>query len=230
MIKQDERRQTKPLREVLDTFSNATGFRGSATCGPGDRAGWVLPIYRAITACEVLDVHYTFENILLRTMASGLITADDASTRDYGSGVMFPVVMTCLMAASCGLVYGYNNGISDGVTQVESFLSKFVPGVLLGTKDSTRDIYCKYDNQWLTAFTSSLLIAAALSSLVASHVTRMVGRQVIMLLGGALFLVGSIINAGAMNIAMLVIGRMLLGFGIGFTFQVHIHVKKMQNI
>jgi predicted MFS family arabinose efflux permease len=47
-----------------------------------------------------------------------------------------------------------------------------------------------------------------------------VGRQAIMLFGGALFFVGAVINAGAVNIAMLIVGRMLLGFGIGFTFQV----------
>jgi len=40
-----------------------------------------------------------------------------------------------------------------------------------------------------------------------------------MLIGGVLFLVGSAINAGAVNVAMLIIGRMLLGFGVGFTTQ-----------
>ncbi|KAL6639550.1 hypothetical protein ACP70R_023280 [Stipagrostis hirtigluma subsp. patula] len=152
-------------------------------------------------------------------MAGGGFVAADASARDYGGGVTFSVVVTCLMAASCGLIYGYDNGISGGVTQMESFLSKFFSEVLSGTKNAKRDIYCKYDNQWLTTFTSSLFIAATLSSLVASSVTRRVGRQAIMLFGGALFLAGSIINAGAVNIAMLIIGRMLLGFGIGFTFQ-----------
>ncbi|TVU40032.1 hypothetical protein EJB05_13478, partial [Eragrostis curvula] len=102
---------------------------------------------------------------------------------------------------------------------MESFLSMFFPEVLRGTKDTKQDVYCKYD-QWLTAFTSSLFIAATLSSLVASRVTRRVDRQGIMLLGGVLFLAGSIVNAGAVNIAMLIIGRMLLGFGIGFTFQI----------
>ncbi|KAG8082167.1 hypothetical protein GUJ93_ZPchr0014g46567 [Zizania palustris] len=69
------------------------------------------------------------------------------------------------------------------------------------------DAYCRYDNQLLTAFTSSLYIAGMLSSLVASRVTRQVGRQNIMLAGSAI------------NIAMLIIGRILLGFGIGFTSQ-----------
>jgi MFS family permease len=103
---------------------------------------------------------------------------------------------------------------------MESFLSKFFPEVLRGMKSARRDAYCKYDNQWLTAFSSSLFIAGTLSSLVASRVARAVGRQAIMLLGGAMFLTGSIINAAAVNIAMLIIGRMLLGFGLGFTLQV----------
>lgn len=109
---------------------------------------------------------------------------------------------------------------SGGVTQMESFLSKFFPEVQSRMKIPKHDAYCKYDNQWLTAFTSSLFIAGTLSSLVASQVTRRVGRQAIMLIGGVMFLVGSVINAAAVNIAMLIMGRILLGFGLGFTLQV----------
>ncbi|CAN6275881.1 unnamed protein product [Urochloa humidicola] len=139
--------------------------------------------------------------------------------RDYGGGVTVPVVVTCLMAASCGLIFGYDIGVSGGVTQMESFLTKFFPEVSSRTKNAKHDAYCKYDDQLLTAFTSSLYIAAVLSSLVAGRVTRTVGRQAVMLIGGVLFLVGSVINAGAVNVAMLIIGRMLLGFGVGFTTQ-----------
>ncbi|TVU18823.1 hypothetical protein EJB05_34938, partial [Eragrostis curvula] len=92
---------------------------------------------------------------------------------------------------------------------MESFLSKFFPEVLIATKNTKRNIYCKYDNQWLTTFTSSLFLTAALSSLVASRVTRMVGRQRIMLFGGAMFLAGAILNGAAINIAMLIIGLYL---------------------
>ncbi|CAN6235212.1 unnamed protein product [Urochloa humidicola] len=102
---------------------------------------------------------------------------------------------------------------------MDSFLSKFFPEVVEGRKNAKVDAYCKYDNRWLTAFTSSLWIAGTLSSLVASRVTRRVGRQAIMLIGGALFLAGSVVNAAAVNISMLIIGRMLLGFGLGFTLQ-----------
>ncbi|TVU14361.1 hypothetical protein EJB05_37824, partial [Eragrostis curvula] len=151
----------------------------------------------------------------------GYVTAAEGSALDYGEGmgITFSVVVTSLMAASCGLIYGFDSGVSGGVTQMDSFLRKFFPEVISGKKNAKVDAYCKYDNQWLTAFTSSLFIAATLSSLVASRVTRRVGRQAIMLIGGILFLAGSVINAAAVNIAMLIIGRMLLGFGLGFTLQ-----------
>jgi MFS transporter, SP family, sugar:H+ symporter len=102
---------------------------------------------------------------------------------------------------------------------MESFLRKFFPEVLSGKRNGNRNAYCRYDDQLLTAFTSSLFIAAALSSLVAGRVTRSVGRQAVMLIGGAFFLAGSAVNAGGINVAMLIIGRMLLGFGVGFTAQ-----------
>ena len=31
---------------------------------------------------------------------------------DYGGGVTVPVAVTCLMAASCGLIFGYDIGVS----------------------------------------------------------------------------------------------------------------------
>ncbi|GJN02746.1 hypothetical protein PR202_ga20127 [Eleusine coracana subsp. coracana] len=40
-----------------------------------------------------------------------------------------------------------------------------------------------------------------------------------MLIGGALFFTGAVLTGAAMNLAMLIVGRMLLGFGVGFTNQ-----------
>ena len=69
-------------------------------------------------------------------------------------------------------------------------------------------------------FTSSLYLAALLSSLVASTVTRKLGRKLSMLFGGILFFAGALVNGFAKAVWMLIVGRMLLGFGIGFANQV----------
>jgi hypothetical protein len=45
-------------------------------------------------------------------MAGGGFVAADGSAHDYGGGVTFPVVVTSLMAASCGLIYGYDTGVT----------------------------------------------------------------------------------------------------------------------
>ncbi|KAK6917458.1 Major facilitator, sugar transporter-like [Dillenia turbinata] len=60
---------------------------------------------------------------------------------------------------------------------------------------------------------------ALLASLVASSVTRIFGRRLSMLVGGILFCIGAIINGFAEAVWMLIVGRMLLGFGIGFANQ-----------
>jgi sugar porter (SP) family MFS transporter len=145
--------------------------------------------------------------------------AGGAPPGDYGGGITFSVVVTCLMAASGGLIFGYDIGISGGVTAMESFLAAFFPGVLRRMAAARRDEYCVYDSHVLTAFTSSLYLAGLAASLAAGRVTRAVGRQAVMLAGGALFFAGAAVNAAAVNIAMLIVGRMLLGFGIGFTNQ-----------
>ncbi|KAJ4752862.1 Sugar transport protein 5 [Rhynchospora pubera] len=141
-------------------------------------------------------------------------------TADYGASLTFSVILTCVMAASGGLIFGYDVGISGGVSSMESFLRQFYPGVLKKMiEKGTSNEYCVYDSQSLTAFTSSLYIAGLFASLVAGKVTKAIGRQAVMLLGGAMFFAGAALNAGAVDIAMLIIGRMLLGFGVGFTNQ-----------
>jgi len=44
-----------------------------------------------------------------------------------------------------------------------------------------------------------------------------------MVVGGCTFFAGAAINGGAANIAMLILGRILLGLGVGFTNQVLDH-------
>lgn len=151
-------------------------------------------------------------------MAGGAFVANGPAT-DYGGKLTASVLITCLVAASGGLIFGYDIGISGGVTTMESFLKPFFPKVWRGMADAKQDEFCKFNSQILTLFTSSLYLAGLAASLVAGRLTKAVGRRAVMMLGGLTFLVGAAINAAAVNVAMLILGRMLLGFGIGFTNQ-----------
>ncbi|XP_054799128.1 sugar transport protein 5-like [Prosopis cineraria] len=145
--------------------------------------------------------------------------AVDAPSDSFDGKITLSVLITCIVAASSGLIFGYDVGISGGVTTMTPFLEKFFPAIQKKAASTETDVYCVYDSQVLTLFTSSLYLAGLVSSLAASRVTATLGRRNTMILGGCSFLVGGAINGGAENIAMLILGRILLGLGVGFTNQ-----------
>ncbi|CAN6324564.1 unnamed protein product [Urochloa humidicola] len=138
------------------------------------------------------------------------------------SGRVTPfVVLSCVVAGSGGVLFGYDLGISGGVTSMDSFLKKFFPEVYRQSlKQDTRvSHYCKFNSELLTMFTSSLYIAGLVATLVAASITRRYGRRVSMLIGGTVFVAGSVFGGAAVNIPMLILNRILLGIGLGFTNQ-----------
>ncbi|XP_022743382.1 sugar transport protein 11-like [Durio zibethinus] len=162
-------------------------------------------------------------------MAGGGFVAQDGGANYEGRVTAF-VICTCLIAATGGLLFGYDLGISGGVTSMEPFLKKFFPSVLEEQNDAAKheSEYCKFDSELLTLFTSSLYLAALIASFFASVVTRIFGRKISMFVGGLAFLIGSILNGIAMNVALLIIGRLFLGVGVGFANQsVPVYLSEM---
>ena len=103
---------------------------------------------------------------------------------------------------------------------MEDFLREFFPAVLRKMREDKGSNYCKFSDQGLQLFTSSLYLAGLTSTTFASYTTRRLGRRVTMLIAGALFIVGVIFNGAAQNLGMLIVGRILLGCGVGFANQV----------
>ncbi|XBH79086.1 hypothetical protein VPH35_105143 [Triticum aestivum] len=100
---------------------------------------------------------------------------------------------------------------------MESFLEAFFPEILRKMSNAKQDTYCIFDSQLLNTFVSSFYLAGMLASPIAGHLTRTLGRKNSMLIGGLLFLAGALLNFTAVNIEMLIIGRILLGVAVGFT-------------
>lgn len=111
--------------------------------------------------------------------------------------------------------------LKGGVTSMDSFLEKFFPSVYQKEKKNTsNNQYCKFDSQLLTAFTSSLYLAALIASFFASTITRVFGRKWSMFVSGIFVLVGAAVNGAADDVLILILGRILVGAGIGFANQV----------
>ncbi|KAG6781015.1 hypothetical protein POTOM_013895 [Populus tomentosa] len=149
--------------------------------------------------------------------------APTSGGKEYPGKFTGRVLLTCIFAATGGLnlvmilVFQVCDGPYRGVTSMDVFLKKFFPDVYKreSSVKPSDDQYCKFDSQILTLFTSSLYLAALVSSIFASMATRKYGRRPTMMTSGLLFAAGAIVNGLAMNVPMLIIGRLLLGFGIG---------------
>ncbi|KAK3190019.1 hypothetical protein Dsin_029580 [Dipteronia sinensis] len=135
---------------------------------------------------------------------------------NFKSKITVYVVICWILAAFGGFMFGYDIGISGGVTAMDDFLIKFFPAVYEKKLRAREDNYCKYDNQFLQLFTSSLYLAALVSSFAASKVCTKFGRKPSILVASTFFLAGAALSAAAQNIWMIIIARILLGFGVGF--------------
>ncbi|KAH7522340.1 sugar transport protein 13 [Ziziphus jujuba] len=151
-------------------------------------------------------------------MPAAGFSASSAGT-EFEAKITPIVIISCIMAATGGLMFGYDVGISGGVTSMPSFLKKFFPVVHRKIQEGDDKNYCKYDNQGLQLFTSSLYLAGLTATFFASYTTRRLGRRLTMLIAGVFFVLGTVINAAAQDLAMLIIGRILLGCGVGFANQ-----------
>ncbi|CAN6199323.1 unnamed protein product [Urochloa humidicola] len=150
-------------------------------------------------------------------MAGGSFTE---MQKQYPGKMTIFVFLACLVASSGGLIFGYDIGISGGVTSMDPFLIRFFPSVYSAELDVVEtNQYCKFDSEILTLFTSSLYLASLVASIVAGYVTNKCGRRASMLGGGLIFLAGAILNGFAQNVATLIAGRIFLGVGVGFSSQ-----------
>ncbi|XP_078156545.1 sugar transport protein 8-like [Carex rostrata] len=147
------------------------------------------------------------------------VVISNGNAVDFGGKITYYVILCAVVAATGGLMFGYDIGISGGVTSMDDFLLKFFPVVYAKKHHAKENNYCKYDNQFLQLFTSSLYLAALVASFIASRTCSNYGRKLTLQMASLFFLSGVALNAGAINLTMLILGRILLGIGVGFANQ-----------
>ena len=153
-------------------------------------------------------------------MAVGFAVVD---AQRYGGRVTAFVALSCVTAAMGGAIFGYDFSTAGGVSSMDAFLQEFFPDVYSRMKCAAGvSNYCKFDSQLLTLFTSSFYITGLLTAvLFASWLTARRGRRPSMVLGGVAYLAGAAVSGGAVNVFMAILGRALLGVGLGFANQVY---------
>lgn len=110
-------------------------------------------------------------------------------------------VVASILCALSGFSFGIETSIIGPVIVMDDFKRT------IGVSDSQPTI------QGLIV--SSLILAAAVSSLVAGKLADTVGRVWGIAIGTLLFGVGAAVQAGSVNMAMFIVGRVIEGIGEG---------------
>ncbi|RCS28610.1 sugar porter family MFS transporter [Rhodanobacter denitrificans] len=105
-------------------------------------------------------------------------------------------LFTCVLAALAGLMFGLDIGVISGATQ---FIQKEFA-------ISDRMI------EWIV---SAMMLGAAVGALGAGWISAALGRKRSLILGGVLFVLGSLLSGAAWSPDTLVAARLILGLAIG---------------
>ena len=119
---------------------------------------------------------------------------DDGSVESRGMTKWLLLVAAIIGLA--GLLFGYDQGVISGALN----------GIEKDFDVSTLAI--EIITSWVT-------LGAMFGALVAGGLADRVGRRRAILLAAGLFVVGAVIEAAAPNVPVLVVGRLVVGFGVG---------------
>ncbi|CAG5116893.1 unnamed protein product, partial [Candidula unifasciata] len=119
------------------------------------------------------------------------------SIQDKDEKTPFFVYYLACFATIGGLLFGYDTGI--------------VSGSMLLIKD-----YFDLSTIWQELIVSATVGAAAIFSLLAGFMCDILGRKITIMIASVVFVVGAVVMGAAQSKEMLLIGRVIVGIGIGF--------------
>uniref|UniRef100_A0A0E0JVU8 Major facilitator superfamily (MFS) profile domain-containing protein n=1 Tax=Oryza punctata TaxID=4537 RepID=A0A0E0JVU8_ORYPU len=149
-------------------------------------------------------------------MPGAVIVHHHTRYKTYPGEVTGFVFFCCLIASVGGCIFGYDIGLTAGLTSTESFLAMFFPVIFEQQQERViTNQYCKFDSQVLTLFGSSLFLSAMVAGVFASPMARAFGRKWTLFVAAVAYLIGAVLGAISFNFIVLVTGRLLLGVGVG---------------
>lgn len=115
------------------------------------------------------------------------------------------VAMCAAFATIGGLLFGYDQGVISVTLVMDQFLDRF-PRVSSEASGA---------GFWKGLMTAMLELGALIGALFAGWIADKLSRKYSIVVAVVIFTIGSILQTAAMNYAMLTVGRLIGGWGIG---------------
>ena len=156
----------------------------------------------------------------------GIIATADTSRIE--APVTMKAYLMCAFASFGGIFFGYDSGWINGVLAMPYVINSYtgLPFPNTGPRGANPDPYASdyAANTFVIGSSQTSLIVSILScgtffgALIAGDFADWIGRRTTVILGCIIFLVGAILETASAgpNLGLIVAGRLIAGFGVGF--------------
>ncbi|KAE8448609.1 hypothetical protein EG329_009034 [Mollisiaceae sp. DMI_Dod_QoI] len=145
----------------------------------------------------------------------GLVATADVSRIE--APVTMKAYMMCAFAAFGGIFFGFDSGYISGVMGMNYFIHLFtgIPIPPSGASDAVKKAFSL--PAWKKSLITSILSAGTFfGALIAGDLADWIGRRTTIIIGCGIFLIGVILQTASSALGLLVAGRLIAGFGVGF--------------
>jgi MFS family permease len=149
-------------------------------------------------------------------MAGGIVITGTADTSRVEAPVTIKAYLMCAFAAFGGIFFGYDTGWMSGVLAMPYFIRQYTHLPYPDPSDTaaTKNFVISARDQSLT--TSILSAGTFFGAIIAGDVADFIGRRWTIITGCVVFCVGCILETASTGLAVMVVGRLIAGGGVGF--------------
>ncbi|KAJ5471247.1 hypothetical protein N7530_008604 [Penicillium desertorum] len=138
-------------------------------------------------------------------MPGGAVISGPVDAMVVEAPVTFKAYLMCAFAAFGGIFFGYDSGYINGVLGMDYFLHEFFGEDATSIPASRKSL-----------IVSILSAGTFFGALIAGDLADWFGRRITIISGCAIFIVGVVLQTASASVGLLVAGRLISGFGIGF--------------
>ena len=134
--------------------------------------------------------------------------------------VTWKAYFMCAFAAFGGIYFGYDSGYINGVKGMRYFIHQQTgkPYPLSGDSDEAKAQQAAFalSSSRDSLITSILSAGTFFGALIAGDLADFIGRRLTIISGCTIFMIGVILQTASAGLGLLVAGRLIAGFGVGF--------------
>ena len=151
-------------------------------------------------------------------MGAGAIPfAGTSDTARIEAPVTWKTYLMCAFAAFGGVFFGYDSGYISGVIGMDYFIHLFTGLPIPGPGASTAEIAAfVIPTDHKSLIVSILSAGTFFGAIIAGDFADWVGRRTTVIAGCVVYAIGCVLQTASSGLGLLVAGRLIAGFGVGF--------------